>query len=405
MERFFFNIRNYFRQKYHGRYFSILLQELAQNEPTSFRSILEHIKQDSEWPGWDDVAARICKRELTVTREYKFSKPDQRRRHADLALVDEQIPVLLFEVKEYDGNNPYNPAQLTDYLTWVSDKTGFVYISRFAPEPDAARRILAKRKTGAPVASIRYHEIYNALKANLKRKPDCPLTRMICDYLEDIGVGTYRVIDLKKEGTYLAFLLTQMLGFPHQQGMGKLHSDLAVSKAPELMRELFGNLEVLGEWARYKNRKLIGTRFARKLAIEPEVSHKKLRRKLRDSGDEVDELPDGIQKYVEAGTISFKASGHIRNSSMPPGVYLIVEIGYWLYMEKNDKRIYPGLYSYFYGSHLDWDKTLSEKNLKRFPDQRSAEAELKGLLRQSLKKALQVAHGPTRTALKQFRIP
>ena len=160
------------------------------------------------------------------------------------------------EVKEFDHLNPENPDQLADYLRQVSHTLGFIHVYRFLPVSEQHRKIERKQGEGWPVAMLSYDQIYKALKNS--KDEGRALGALICGYLEDIGVGIYREID-KTDSKALSFLMAQMLGFSHQTGMGKLYSEATVQKGPQLLTTLLADMEVVGEWVRRSNKKVIKT--------------------------------------------------------------------------------------------------------------------------------------------------
>jgi hypothetical protein len=108
-DHFFSRVRTYFDKKYSGRYFSVILAELARSEPRTFAAIVEGagIKLSGQF------LKSLNAGELTIALEWRF--PDTRRR-ADLAVYsDPAHPILLIEVKDEDGKKS-NAGQLKDYI-------------------------------------------------------------------------------------------------------------------------------------------------------------------------------------------------------------------------------------------------------------------------------------------------
>src|ERR1700733_12380003 len=90
-KRFFCAIRSFFKQEPHGRYFAVLLRELALNEPTSFCALLNLLRNRCVWPGWDHILAEYRHGRIVVKREYEFvrSRDALRGRYAALALLSD----------------------------------------------------------------------------------------------------------------------------------------------------------------------------------------------------------------------------------------------------------------------------------------------------------------------------
>lgn len=160
------------------------------------------------------------------------------QRIADLAILAGGEPIALIEVKEDDINSKTNAAQIQDYLSMLGSRGDgqiiqFIHVSRYAL-PALERELLKNAQGGKFVRSVSYRQIFASL--NL---PDTgPWGLLFRDYLGDIGVANYKSIDLTpaKDGKALAMLLTQMLGFPHTHGLGRLHSDKAADLGPELLQ-------------------------------------------------------------------------------------------------------------------------------------------------------------------------
>src|SRR5579872_473796 len=98
MSSFFKSIRGYFKAEYNGRYFSILLRELAQNEPDSFCRIVISARNESH-NIWKELTDGIINGELSADCEYHFHvRKKTKTRRADLAFLRGNDPVALMEV-------------------------------------------------------------------------------------------------------------------------------------------------------------------------------------------------------------------------------------------------------------------------------------------------------------------
>src|SRR5262245_15888571 len=65
MTAFFASIRNYFKSKFHGRYFSLILREIAQHEPQTFSLMIDQVKATSPLPFWREVSTSMWNGDLT----------------------------------------------------------------------------------------------------------------------------------------------------------------------------------------------------------------------------------------------------------------------------------------------------------------------------------------------------
>jgi hypothetical protein len=314
--------------------------------------------------------------------------------------------LLFIEVKEFDNSNPTNPQQLSDYLDLVRKDVGLIYVYRFLPELEFYNKILQPMKQGKPVVPLSYDEIYEALAR--QTEPNRPIAKLVCSYLEDIGVGIYRKIELKGEqGSAAKFLLAQMLGFPHAAGMGRLQGADSVRAGPELLKALLGDIEYIGEWIRQANLKIVPQHFNQRFWINPKFDHKKLRNALRNGDDVIEQLPPaGIWKYVQGGTMYFESTGTIRIRRRISDYRLNVVVGIGLELDRGDK-VKPYVYSYFqHGQQFGEDDTYDESDyLPSFPTQDFALSLLSKRINRSLKLAQKQAHGLVASALEEFNLP
>jgi len=331
MSSFFHSIQSYFKAEYHGRYLSLMLKEIAQHEPQSMMDIIRTASKKASNPSstnqifWRDMLKGLKHGEFTFTCEEHFRSGTRR---ADLAFLHGKSPRLLFEVKEYDHKNSDNDEQISDYLKTISEKKnlGLIFVYRFNPEREYFLRLLRRERKGKkPVATIGYTEIYVVLRS--KRRP---LADLLCNYLEDIGVGVYQRLNLAaddRQGRSLLFLFIQMLGISEYHGNRQLQSDEAARIMPELIETLFANVEFIGECMRRSNRSLFPKRFWRRFFIEPTFYEEDLYIDLEaKKRNDVGKLPyRGIENYTDGGTIRFCAWSSL---SIGDGRYYRIYLGY-----------------------------------------------------------------------------
>jgi hypothetical protein len=356
MTGFFSRIQSLFPEKYSGRYFSLLLRELAFQEPEAFARVFDLCA---------DHRKALSKHNFQLEWEFEGLKGNKRR--ADLALLIGGKPILLVEIKEDDVNNPSNQEQLSDYLYQIDEVTigtRFVHLSRYPPTLDDKETLAQARAKGLSVQSLRYRNIYEKLKRNEDRaKNKSAMANMLLDYLEDIGVWSYQVIDLVKERRELTYFLIQALGFPDRHGLGKLHSQKAADAIPEILSRLFKNLGVIGEWVRGKNPTLFAQPFARKFLPRPSYDLKALRKKIPEGATEEDWIPGSPGQFIKSGTVYFFTYGKIKSTD-----WLYIECGFGLEIEKGAQGpVEVELYVNFYGKGLKSDRIYTSKRVAKFP--------------------------------------
>lgn len=410
MPSLFSDIRGFFSAKFSGRYLALLLRELGRRDPKTFGQIFQLPKE---------LLRSLIQGESQIEHEWPFETKNGNKR-ADIAVLKGGQPVLLIEIKEDDVQAPKNPTQIQDYLSVTTtmlvpreQQIRFVHVSRYAL-PDREQAMLDKAsRNGKLVCQLRYRKIYEILK-----KSDSPIGRLIQEYLEDIDVATYEVFDIgsSKGGKPLSFLLTQVLGFRHASGLGKLHSDHAVTEFPKIVKILFGNLEVLAEWMKSVNRTIFRTRFTRKIKPTPYFNlsglHKALTKKKASEGSLgiENELPGTAGQYINSGTVLFYAEGKITNppgkkKALGPSEWLYVEVGYRFDISVGGKEMPPAIYAYasfHWNGSPDYDR---HKKLIGFPTERKALDSLRECLKGAHKKAISNAPKSYKAALRTFRIP
>jgi hypothetical protein len=294
------DIQGFFNAKFYGRYLSFLLRELARREAVPFGRALGLRPAE---------ITQLKKGNLQVHVEHRLLVHG-RTRFADLAVLRGGLPVVLVEVKEDDWRNKANGAQLSDYLAFLAQNPGvhFVHLSRYGLTDEDESLIVQARSDGVEVEKRTYRELFLAL-----RKVRDPWATLIADYLEDIGVTVYKALSFSSPSgeRTLPLLLTQMLGFPHSHGLGRLYSDGAIRELPSVMAVLFGNLQVLGDWIRSANQDCFSTRFTRKFKSQPYGNLAAMAKSADDPNDS-----PVLDKYIHSGYVYFYTQGRIAAEQM-----------------------------------------------------------------------------------------
>jgi hypothetical protein len=237
--RFFSSVKNYFDGKYNGRYFSVILRELARTEPEAFAALIR--KAGIKLPKQHMRSLSVG--ELTTDLEWSFHN---NRRRADLAFyLDREHPILLIEIKDEDGLTKSNAAQLKDYVSFVhktngrnsepEDRCHFLLLSRYIPREEDASQIQRAKSKKLPVRQLRHGQIHNILAGIGDR-----VARMLCEYLEDVGMTYRNDIDLKKKDRKsLHYMFNRLLGMSTKEGLGHMAGASTVEAIPRLMETFF----------------------------------------------------------------------------------------------------------------------------------------------------------------------
>jgi hypothetical protein len=381
-DSFFRFVQKQLRNECKGRLLALILRELARHEPLAFLRFLRDIKLAPEH------LQAIRNGTAQIETEWCYTSG----RRADLAVLVDGKEALLFEVKEDDLASPGNSEQLNDYLSFITDHPGqihFVHLSRYSPVG-----ALSSLQVKARVHDLRYRHLYDAVSEFGRTSTDkAPLSRMVREYLEDIGVDSYKKISLDQEGDALTLLVTQMSGFDHFHGLGRLHSASNATLAPDLLRRLLGNAVVLGEWLFEANSKVMRQRPKHRFIVQNRCSPRQLKSAI-SSPDPDDGLVDVPRKAVQEGILSVYASAALEKANSQPWAYL--EIGQYVRVsaaerEKAQIALYAQLL--WKGDGLAYEE--SDDWFTNFPSEGEATSELSRLIRLVLAKARKIDGYPT----------
>jgi hypothetical protein len=394
--RFFGRVRNYFKAKYAGRYFAVILAELAHSAPKAFAAIIHNA-----FPKLLSEHFRALRAgELTVDLEWRFPKrKGKKQRIADLAVYTEpENPILIIEVKDEDGRTKANVDQLQDYVTFVRmhnkktnsevRQTRFLLLSRYVPRLEDEQELKKASPKGA-VENRRHGQIPSILS----RMTGDPLVRMVCEYLEDAGM-TYQQINLNRDPDRKALQYLCYQAF--EKNVGPMTG--GATAIPQLMNKFFGNLEILGNWVHEHNgRKIFPQRFKRHFDIDysyslPARSSKKLfnlKGKRKNGEDRFTKLLlNEVNEHATNawGELCFYAQGYFRDGG---GVHF----GYYYGLEQKRRHAEPnfGMYAQFWWP--GYRKTCEPEDLEFAEPLRSSTTDAldEKALRSCLKKAQSIA--------------
>jgi hypothetical protein len=241
---------------------------------------------------------------------------------------------------------------------------------------------------------------------------------MLIGYFGDIGVTKYEMIDLVEERTELLFLIVQTLGFPHRNGLGRLHSQNAIVAAPSIIRRLFENLEFLGEWIKNSNQTLFKRKFAAKFTPLPKLDIKTLKGALNKLDDndltEPAVLPGDYGRFVKSGSLYFYSLGalSVQSPAAKNKKWLYCEIGFDLHVPVASERHDNGkahapviltLCARIFGEGLNCEGV--SRQIKEFPSELKAMKYFHDLLTEALGQALKADAARIHPALKKFKVP
>jgi hypothetical protein len=187
-ESFFRFVQSHLHNDCKGRLLALILRELGRQEPEAFLRFVRSVA----------LAAHHVKAIKAGKAQFETERFYTPRRRADLAVLVDGKEVLLVEVKEDDVAAPGNSEQLRDYLAYVfgqADPPHFIHLSRYSPLQ--SRSALDEVRSSNLVHDLRYRHLFEAIREHeLSVKENTPLSRMVREYLEDIGVDAYNSVNI-----------------------------------------------------------------------------------------------------------------------------------------------------------------------------------------------------------------
>ncbi len=390
-DSFFRVIQSNLNDRCSGRLLALILCELGRQEPDAFLRFLDAAApRPSLSPS---LRQSIAHGRAQFEREWPY-RPG---RLADLGVLIDGQPVMLFEVKEDDVASPRNPAQLKDYLDHVETTPHpphFFHLSRYTPI-SALPGLRAAERSGR-VHDLRYRHLHKAMREHeLAQGHNAPISRMVREYLEDIGVNAYQTLNLTEDRKALTFLVTQMSGFDHFHGLGRLHSADNAMRGPDLLKVLLGNAAAFGDWLAEPNQGLFRQKPKSRFLVTRQYQPKRLESAIAGR-DPDDEFFEPGRRAVGEGTLFVYTMAALSRSSEEPGQWAYAELGQLVTVSAAKREpaqiaLYAALSWSGGGDHPyadgDW--------LSPFPSEAEATAELRGHLEKTLRKARKQDSYPT----------
>lgn len=387
---FFRVIRSLLSQEYSGRLLALALSELGRQEPAAFAHFLSQV-----------TGALTTKNKRRIERgdaqfEREWSHVHGRR--ADLAILLDGAPIALIEIKEDDGGSAGNAAQLTDYIRFVTENpdTNFIYLNRFPPMK-YFQYFNSTSTARTNSYDVRYRQLFESLKSFEKKRESAPLTRMILEYLEDIGVDSYRAIDLTKDRVALTFLIVQMANFSHNTGFGKLQGEVTVRRGLELLGFMLGNANVFADWIHESNKSQMRIRPNRRFVVEPGYAPATLKKAAQRNSNGENITPDGPKEatlYVYTrGKLAIKGA---------PKQWFYVDLGHAVSIAEHTAETFA--YVELWGHKKSWWRQSDDFH-NEFPNEADAKAEFHTLLALARSAAVKETAGSLQGVLRDFIVP
>jgi len=257
MKSFFNSISSYFSSSYGGRYISIIISEIAKEEPVIMNCILENNK--------------FNKNKHIVVTEYCYKKG----RKSDIAILSKENNkiISLIEVK-YDDESNDNYKQLEDYINFAKEnKSEFVYLTQYYP-PDYQLDL---------VKSSGYkHVLFSDVAKNINNKcGDFKLCQLFVKYIEERGLMFNEEIDTN---AFRKFLLRS---FNPWNGHGKIQcNDDMIENSQKSFSEIMKNIDVVANGL-LKSIPNTGRRPTIDFSMEQFINLSKIPKDDRENGGEI----------------------------------------------------------------------------------------------------------------------
>jgi hypothetical protein len=230
---FFSRFKDKLNKDYGGRFVSLLLKEIMNEEPKVASVVFPSLKKYT-----------VIGTSFDIQEEYRFpGRMHKTERRADLAILNHKTPIALLEVKYEDEKQSTNAAQLDDYLEFCSkENIPFTYLTQYLPLQSDADKIEAKNiKMGK--TDLFKHFLYSQLYKKLEKIDHNHAVIMFREFLKTEG----NVFDKNIDEDVLQLFLSRCIFPSHQSGLGVLNSDERIHKTPEVLSILINNTASLAE--------------------------------------------------------------------------------------------------------------------------------------------------------------
>lgn len=317
------------------------------------------------FPSLDKTAiGKIKNGNAQIAIEWSFPGQNNKRRIADLAIVEAEKAIALCEIKYEDHLSPGNRAQLDDYLHYAKKEgAAFTYLTQYTPPQSSMERLAKAKARNIDAEHLYYRELYGKIE-NLEGQT----ISMFRDFLKDQHVIYKNHLDRRAQKS-LQYLMASGLYIRHNHGMGALKDEETVRGGPKLLGDLLGNSASLADWFRSEMPDIFSQRFRPSFGFEPIFLDKA---KFQGDSD---------WRYIEpkhrsGGYFWVFADGRI---PVPSPQYLGMNIGYEFELDVDadgvDQKIEGSLIVNIWGRGFESQKAY--KVFKLEPDLSFSEAKAK----------------------------
>ena len=229
---FFSEVKSFFKEEFSGRYFEIILKNIAIEVPSVLKPLI----------------GNQYKKNIRIETEHHYKSG----RKADIAIfAGEGVDVVefLIEVKIKDSimeaKNKTND-QLQDYLEWAMDpeaknKRKFILLTAYSIDKEYQERIKQAEVKAEHIYISKFHE---DLKLNKESSRESNAIDLLLHYLIEEGYAMYKLNDNNDDIEALkSFLVLNFL--IHESGHGRVKSKLNISLGPLVFSKLINNFQLI----------------------------------------------------------------------------------------------------------------------------------------------------------------
>lgn len=374
-KNFFSRLKNKLNADYGGRYLGVLLEEIIYDYPKILGVL---------FPNIDRSFYKEFEPERDVSIEYCFGRAKKKKRRADLALLKNNKPVALLEIKYEDEKQSSVDAQLQDYLYFVEKNSkqdspiGYTYLTKNYP-PKEHIALFDSKKANINAMHMTYTQLYSKLGSHAQQSP---IIRIFRDFLKENCYMFQTEIDEKG----LLLLLLKGFNVKHNHGFGRQVSDKSMEAVPDVLSTLLSNMRVLGDHLMCDFNEYFNVRPSLNFSFNPWYD---LNKEVKKHGNKDKEKKADValsRKSVTGGIffVGINAKFKMEDSNH----WLNVGGGISYALDLSDKSVDTKIFGYTEGKGIDFKEQFNRCNSHMISEKRFYRTLLK-LINTTLKQVIQ----------------
>lgn len=364
---FFSEVQSWFVDAgdYGGRYVQKIIIEWEKSDKTSFKKYL---------------SAELG---ITLPANYRLEQeyPYQDGRLADIAVIYDECPLLLVEIKWNDSlgkETNLMGSQLDDYVNFClkQKKCGLLVLTKNTLSVEEQDCLNKLKRRGQ-------HHYFGGMSSYLEKSPS-PIAKLFFEYLQDKGVV------MNKIDTASLFRFFHRFVNPYN-GAGKITSKEQLSDGPTQFSNLLNNMGLIAQEISPDFFDIKGARRSATVdfAVVPIFLRKNLYRQLKDEADN-----DEVCLYQNARTGGYIYVFANERISSDPNPWAQIQYGFCFTMQPNKLHKFKGvsLYAEINGARIeDCSFEESDAAIIKLLGNRTKKSELVTFFKEQIGKAIQKA--------------